>query len=239
LAEAATTLQRKYGIRINYEDPVYAFDGDLIDGADPKYRIAHPGVRALIPRGGSVSWAATFQKGSANRLSNPLGLLLELTSSHATNGNPGTFLVREQQGIYFIVPAQVRGADGKLIAQSSPLDLLITLQEKERSGLDTVRDILQAVSKGAGMNVGMGTLPMNLLFQTTGTIGALNEPARSVLIRALEGLHWNGQNPSTVPMRKIDWQMFYDANSRDYTFNAHIVTVETQSPAGGVILRPL
>jgi hypothetical protein len=38
-----------------------------------------------------------------------------------------------------------------------------------RSGLDTVRDILEAVSKGAGMNVGMGTLPMNLLFQTTGT----------------------------------------------------------------------
>jgi hypothetical protein len=229
-------LELKYGIRVNYEDPVYQFDGDLVDRTDPAYRIGHPGAKVFVPRGGSVSWPAIFRKASGT-LVNPLGLLQSITASHVSNGNPGVFAVREQNGIYFIVPTKVKNAAGHMIAQSSPLDVAIALEEKRRSGMETLHDILQALSRKAGVNVAIGTVPANFLLQTMGTIGASNEAARSVLLRAFDGLHWNLS--TNLPVRKVDWRLYYDPNSKDYTFNAHVVTVEKPTPAGGTILRPL
>ena len=103
--------------------------------------------------------------------------------------------------------------------------------------METLHDILQTLSRTVGVNVGIGTVPTNFLFQTTGAIGASNETARSVLLRAFDGLH---RNLSTnLPVRNVDWHLYYDPNSKDYTFNAHFVNVEKPTPAGGVILRPL
>jgi hypothetical protein len=141
-------------------------------------------------------------------------------------------------GVYFIVPKAVTGVNGQLIQQSSPFDALISIDNKNRSGMALVSDVLAAMTQKFGVKIGLGTVPTNMLMQTSATAGASSESARSVLTKALTSLRWSSPSIS-APIPKIDWQLYYDANSKDYTFNAHVVMVESPSPMGYVALRPL
>jgi hypothetical protein len=94
--------EKKYGLRVSYEDPQYQFAGNLVDMTDPAYRNAHPTKKSLMPKGGKISWSAIISEPSKTIL-DPMGLLQSLLASHNSNGNPGLFSAVSLSGVYFIV----------------------------------------------------------------------------------------------------------------------------------------
>lgn len=243
LAKAAQAFELHYGIPMSYEDPAYAYDGDLIDKTDPTYKISHPDVRALIPKGGSV-----VLRGNLSALvSSPtdaIPLLQPLLDDHVRAGNPGEFaLVQSGDGVV-IVPTKVRDANGILLADQSPLEVRISFPELQRTDLETLDAICGTILANSGKKVMVATTPF-IGLRSSGargsyyvTIGANNEPARSVLQRTLAGLQW--PDPRTQgSILKMGWRLLYDPGQKVYALNVHQVFKEAPTPTRQTVRRPV
>jgi len=237
LAAAADLLERKYAVAINYEDPLYVFAGDLVDQTNPSYRLAHPDKRAIVPKGGALTWRVDVDT-RAQTLADPMAMLQSLVGIHAASGNPGEFTVKRIGSAYVIVPARAKNESGTVVARSSPLDVSISFPEQRISGIDAVKLICQTVSQPGAIKVTMGVVPYNLLQKKTVLLGANNETARNVLARALDGLKW--ANPHIVaPDAKLGWRLFYGADIQAYALNIHPVIADVPNPFGGTVRRPV
>lgn len=92
---------------------------------------------------------------------------------------PDRYHVAQSGDVYSLVP------DAPL------LDRRITFPAKRRNAYETFREISLALTRAAGVRVDCTTgVVWNGLMQSTLEIGAANEPARDVLLRALRSLHW-------------------------------------------------
>jgi hypothetical protein len=91
--------------------------------------------------------------------------------------------------VLHILPKETRDRQGNWVPQSSILDVAITLPSAERSGLEMIRAIANAVGAKSGFYVGIATVPYNLMSQYRETLGANNEIARGVLLRVLDDSH--------------------------------------------------
>jgi hypothetical protein len=234
LAKVAEMLERKTGIPVDYEDPEYAYAGDIKDVTDtvarPEFRQEHPDHRVLIPSGGSVDFKLPLNAAPAAQIASAASSLQSVIDQHHARGNPGTFQIRQADQRLQIVPTGVKGQSGRLAASSSVLDTLITVPEREWTGLQIVDQVCQAVTAASGTRVFAGMVPLNLLNQTTVELKADNEPARNVLVRAFAGLA-RTQGVS-MPIPQLSWQLFYAPDAKDYALNIHIVVAETPAPFG-------
>jgi hypothetical protein len=78
------------------------------------------------------------------------------------------------------------------------LDNTISFPYAERTVLDTVGLLLSVLEQRSGVKVGLGTVPGSAMAATHVSLGAINEPARDVLLRALH---------ATAP--NISWRLLY------------------------------
>jgi hypothetical protein len=235
LAQAAEAFETRYGISVSYEDANYAYEGDLIDETHPDYAKAHPnGSRALTPKGGSLTLHGD-PKFAVHSAQEAMPLLQALVNDHKKAGIPGEFkLIPNGDGVA-IVPTAVKDASGILLPDQSLLETKITLPELKRTGDETLNAICEAVKTNSGKHIGVATNQFMSLYYTV-TIGALNEPARSVLQRTLAGLEFTG-GPTHIP--KASWSLFYDPGLKMYLLNVRQVRMEVPTPAGGKIKRPV
>ena len=228
LAKAAEALEGRYGIPVSYEDPAYVYDGDIVDFTDPAYKISHPGIRALGVKSGSVVLRGNLSA-SVRSPADAISLFQSLLDDHVRAGNPGEFaLVQSGDGVV-IVPTKVRDANGILSPDQSPLEVRISFPEQERTANEAMDAICGAILANSGKKVVLGMDPFGGIRSTDPrgaratyyvTIGATNEPARSVLQRTLAGLQW--ANPSIKsPILKMAWRLLYDPGERAYALNVH------------------
>ena len=231
LAKAAEEFEARYGIPISYEDPAYAYDGDLVDHTDPDYKRSHPdGPKALVPKGGTVVLRGNFHAPVRSSV-DAMPLLQSLLDDHARAGNPGEFaLVPSGDGVV-IVPTKVRDANGFLVPDQSPLEVRISFPELQRTDLETLDAICGTILADSGMKVGVASHNFDGLRSTEArgkyyvTIGANNEPARSVLQRTLARLE-RPEPGNKTPIPKMAWSLLYVPGQKIYVLNVGQVLVE-------------
>jgi hypothetical protein len=127
----------------------------------------------------------------------------------------------EQDGdVFHLIPFEVRDAKGNWVAHTPLFDTRISIPAKERSMLDTVQAVCDALGAANHVSVRLLVYPLNTLHFTNSTVGANDEVARSVLTRALTGLD-----------RKLAWRVFYDIPMNSYLLS--ILFVQDRTPSVG------
>jgi hypothetical protein len=220
--EALQVLQPKYGHVVTYEDPPYSYEGDLRDVTEANAKSPSHGVRTLIPVGGSVNVTVPASGSDTGTLDSALRQLLQ---SHAALQRGGHFRFQEKDGVFHVIPTEVRDRNGNWQTLVPLLDSRITLPNlPDANGAVMLNAICDAVSKASGVRVMVGLMPVNILLQHRGALEANNETARAVLLRALR-----------LCSTSLSWSLLYDAGLKMYFLNIRLIDVATlsQTPAGG------
>jgi hypothetical protein len=218
VAMAAVELERRLGWVVTYEDPAWLAESetkDVTESVRTDMRSMPAFMRNLIPRvlvpkGGSFSFelpVAAMARGSR------LNAVNDILMSHTSSGNPGVFHAQEgASGRLHIIPMVAKDRTGQLVAQQPILNRPITIASRQYQGLEFLGAFTAELSRATGMDVEIGTVPLNSFIYHTDTYGASNEPARDALSRFLDGV---GDNYS--------WQLFFDPVDRNYVLNIHSV----------------
>jgi hypothetical protein len=186
--EIARQLQERYGYAITYEDPRYSNDGDLEDvtlqvrkdlekyppGGAPK--VIGMKLRSLtlsVPNSPSIS------------SEDMAGILERLVRAQEAQGTGGRFRVLQTGNQFHIVPTAVRDRNGTWIEQHSILDTPISLPSQGRTPGEMLKAICEAVDAAAQVKIAILTISGGIAGHVIFTVGADQEPARTVLMRAL------------------------------------------------------
>lgn len=158
LAGALDKIEAATGVPVNYEDVPYENNADLEDVATPRHRVGNPTFRLLVPRKGRIS--AVLQDPGLRSVPDTINGVNALLVSYRNGNLPGDFKVEQANGMIYVVPAKVLGANGAVRDVFSPLIAPITVAYAERKLIDTVALILQAASKtSGGARIDVGNLP--------------------------------------------------------------------------------
>ena len=230
LDQAAEQFEARYGIPVSYEDATYVYKGDLVDKTHPDYAKSHPdGPRALFPKGGTLVLRGDpnlpFYVAPGNAA---MPLLKSLLDAHVKAGIPGEFKVIPNGDGLDIVPVAVKDVAGILSPDQSPLETKISLPELKRTGDETLNEICKAILASSGKKVGVGSSPfmgVQSIPPYSVTIGARNEPARSVLQRSLPILkYYDSRTMGHIP--KMAWSLLYDPGQKIYALNVRYALFE-------------
>lgn len=222
IAKAVEILAVRHAWRMTYEDPPYVYANDVID----KTVNPVPGLpRALSPIGGRIDFDYEVPRSGKP---DPAALIQKVFDAHMLRGNPGTFSVKQRNETFHIVPAQIKDNQGRLVDITPVLDTTITIPRLERNLADTFRTVFSAVDQKTQAKILFGSIPANLFIYTKTIQEATNEPARDVLLRALD-----------ATKIKLSWKLFYDPGTKKYYINVHLSMYETHDPTGRKVLQEL
>lgn len=229
LEQAAILLERKLGVPVWYEDPLWAFSGDLVQAADLQQNrevsTKNPGwLGPLVPRGGrfEITLPATAE---ALRASDPLTLLQTVVDRNTAFGNAGTFkVVKVLDSGYSIVGTAVADNTGRLKATAPPLDRSVSFPEMERTLADTLNLICEQVGVQLMVQFRGGPEQSRLV-----RIGANNEVARNVLARTMK----------FAGGTKASWVLDYMPDLKIYTLGLRAAQAEVPVSGTGAQLKTL
>jgi hypothetical protein len=181
LSRALDLLEIVVGNTINYEDPPYENMADLQDVSTSQQRAANPGYVLLVPRDGHVTAEVQVPltgAATSNEVTFSVNLLL---ASYRQNQLPGDFQITQANGMLYVTPTKVLGANGVTLAVTSPMAASVTVPYAQRSVADTAAAIFDEVYKVTGLRIVIGSFP----FSPTDMVSfaASGEPARDALAR--------------------------------------------------------
>jgi hypothetical protein len=181
LAVAVNQLEIATHIPINYEDPPYENAADVQDVATVAQKAARPGFQNLVPRGGHIAAQVSLSMAGKGTEGDVVLGASQLLANYRQNALPGDFKVEQANGMVYITPTKVLGANGSMRDVTSPLTATVTLPNAKRTIAETAQAILDAASKASRVTIVIGSFPF---FQTdVVTFGATAEPARDALAR--------------------------------------------------------
>jgi hypothetical protein len=197
---AIEALRAQYNAIVCYEDPEYIHADDVIDR-----KLTEPrSPKMLIPSGGKlvVSYNGT----------DVAVALAQLTRARLVPDRGAHFSVIKAGSVYMVVPALVRDSTGAWGARQSVLDAHITMPAQSRGAEELLKTILQLTAQASarGIQYGWGPGP-DRPGSTQYQVGAQDESARSVLLRALPLMA-----PQTGP---IAWELLFDPQTSTYVMN--------------------
>lgn len=207
LAAAVTFLERRFGWTITYEDPRFEHTDDIEDVTAKVRRDGDLSKKVLVPRGGALS--LTYE--SSERLS-AVDVLNRLLESYSQAGYPGRFAVVEAAGMLHVVPVQTRDRNGAESRQDSILASVVSLDERDRTDVEMIQEVLRQVEIRSKQTVRIGSIPQALMHRRS-RAAANKEMARSVLVRAL-----------ARDEQRFSWQLLYGPDTRMYFLNVTAAT---------------
>ncbi len=228
LEQATKLLERKLGVPIWYEDPQWAFSGDLIQAADlPANRelvAKNPSWRGpLVPRGGSMSLTLPTTL-SEFKAAHPIKLFETAIASHGQLRNSATFkVVQFGENEFSIVGIRAASKEGRLVDQVPPLDRRITFPAADRTLADTLKLICDSINVRLMVEFRGGPEKSRHVM-----IGSNNEVAREVLARAM-------RLPGGM---KISWVLSYMPDLQAYLLGSRAAQAEIMN-ANGTELQTL
>jgi hypothetical protein len=225
VARAVLTLETRYNYVITYEDPRYTSEDDLVD-AGPTVRKNYSGSRPaeeqelLVPKAGKLTLLLPASSSiSSGELAKVLHELIGLQTASTYGGH---FRIEQNGDVFHVIPAEVRNHEGNWTPQGSLLDTRISLPVQDRSEKELYRAIAAAVSTAAHVSMGVvlnnGWVIGPVEPKRTISMGAVSEPARSVLMRAL-GLS---------SMRRT-WALLHTTEDGSNVFSLNILDLPTPS----------
>ena len=194
LAAAALELERRLDAIVTYEDPPYEYADDIKDVTSEVRKDGDLSKRVLVPRGGPLAftYAMPAGRGAGAREA----AVRALADTYNTASESARFQVVASHPYLHIVPTMSRNAAGVLEGRRSLLDVDVSFSVGQTTLMEAVTELLRQVSAANGVEVGVGTVPINLMLQTKTSGRAENENARVVLQRLL-----------AASDRRLSWQL--------------------------------
>ena len=219
VAEAAAELEKRYGWVITYEDPIYVNDRQIADVTLQvrrdldKYK---PGEapKVLVPKAGKLSISFNVQSDTGRPVNAAPAIVRQLLNSNDCAGYAGRFRLKMNGEIMHIIPTAYKSKSGALVRQQAVFDSVITIPSQDRTVLQSLELLCDAISRPTVVKVVLGTIPQNLFYHSRSRVGAKRETARDFLVRLL------GTANTTV---RLSWQLFYGPGMRFYALNIHAV----------------
>lgn len=235
LSAIAAAIEARTGVPINYEDARYENAADLQDITDsimtPEQKAqAIPGVRVVVPKGGSLTALVTVNLkgpfpdllGASNALANAI---------NAYNSSPAfsaEFEMNSRDGVLYVEPRRIRDGAGQLRGISPVLSTPITLERRERTGLETLGLITSQLSKTTGYRVEIGTVPLYAMITSQVTFGSDNERAETVVTRLLAAVA--AAAAGRGGSQAFSYAMLFDVR-HGYAINVHSVPSVNRNPS--------
>lgn len=228
LQQTLEALYLKYGWVVDYEDPQYISQMDLLEA---------PAFHTKVPSGGSFSVEfpavpldecrttkkentqtnkptdtqavpATAQDVQACSEEKTLRLIVD---AYNRSKNPGQFeLRRSPQGTFDVVGTGAHDEKGAIAQQQPLFDVPVTLATEERTISATLDLIFQAIAQQNHSVVNVGISPRTILDHTTVKVGGTKVAARELLQQCFIVSHHN-----------LYWQLLFNPESKGYYLNVH------------------
>jgi hypothetical protein len=230
MAQAIEAIRQEYGWMIDYEDPPYANEPDLIDVTDPEWRATHPGARGARGIAGGFFQSRYDESAPVQTRETKEAILKKIVADYNSSGNPGKFTLRAEGGDrYAVTGISVKDSQGKEQIVTPVLDTQISIPVEQRTVLQTIRAIAQAIGDTRGTTVSSGLIPIHLFSQSQVTVGGKTVPARLLLTQALDGTG-----------RPCHWRLLFDpANENTFVLNVDIAVRVSRDTYGGRRLLPI
>jgi hypothetical protein len=213
LKQAIEALNEEYGWIIDYEDPPYRSDFDLIDKTTAAHRAADANFRFRVPAGNGFQ--VTYPEDSSiTTLAGQDTVIRRVVSAYNDSGNPGRFDVLSQgRGRQTVLGVSIKNEIGQFEHVTPVLNTNITIPLQERTVHDTIVLILREVSAANSTKVALGWVPLNFFNKKRVTVGGANLPARTLLIQTF--------NATSVP---VVYNLMYFDSGRSYLLGAQVGT---------------
>ncbi len=224
LSALGLEVQARTGVPINYEDPRYENAADLEDVTDrimsaEQKAQAQPGVRIVVPKGGTLAASVSFDQKRAkpDLLSATSAMNAAILAQNDAGVLSPKFEMSTVGNSLFVRPLQVRDASGQMRRVSPVLDTRVTVPRGTRSVIATLEVLLKQVSATSGYTIHLGTMPIRTMMTTQVTVGADQEAASAVLARMLADISNISAGLASNP--RFSYVMYFDAKQRSYAFN--------------------
>jgi hypothetical protein len=195
LAQVADALRQKYGWNIEYEDPQFVSQSDLVVIEGPP--------KQTLPAGGDFKIEFPSNSLQAEKV------LQSAVDSYNQSGNPGRFELRKVEGDTFVlVGVQARDGSGKIAAQPVLLDAAITIPNEKRTASEALNLICQKLSEGGHIPVSLGITPRKILDRAEVSVGGAQASARMLLYQTV-----------LATQRRLYWALIFDPDAKRYLLN--------------------
>ena len=219
VAQAIEMLKEKYGWVITYEDPCYVHESEIADVTLKvrkdldKYK---PGEapKVIVPKGGALEFTYDVMS-DTNLPADPAMVVQKLLDAQATSGTGGRFRLETRGRIMHVIPAEIKNSNGVLVPQQSVLDTIISLPSGERTVLQKLQNICEAIRQVSDIPVVLGAIPTNLFLQHQDQRGAESQRARDILVDTFETM-----NKET----NLSWRLLYEPGVKKYVLNIRLVS---------------
>lgn len=228
---AISAVREEYGWVVDYEDPPYQSTYDLVDRATPGWHALHPGKPFLVPAGGAFQSTYPVASDIWSSSASEREVLEKIVSDYNQSGNPGAFSVRQQSdGSFAVVGISIKDINGNKQPVGAILDTLVTVPTAQRSLMETLKLIAQALWLKSGIKV-VGICPdNNFAGQSAVSIGGTSVSVRSLLLQTAEQL----------PLGTV-WNLLYEANTPKYILTFAVAGRAEYDTFGGkrlIAIRP-
>lgn len=187
LRQAIEALREEYGWVVDYEDPRFHSDLDFIETTEPAWRASHPNQRGWwLLAGGAFRTEFAEPPNAATSLAEEEKILSKVVADYNHSENPGKYrVVKREGGRLAVIGEYVKDDTGREEYSAPILDTPISLATATRSGPQAVSDILEELSKTAGIKVAWIFWGNPPLMGSTVTLGGENVRARDFLLKVL------------------------------------------------------
>lgn len=248
LQQVLDALHKKYGWAIDYEDPRFTSQQDVVDVADPvthaphaqtlpaggKFTVDFPAVSVAPPAPAPPSQTSAPADSTKSAPASPVSAtpvsdeeektVRLIVDAYNKSDNPGRFDVRKNsQGNLDVVGTAARDSKDQISPQKPILDTRLTVPRRQRTATETIELLCKKLTTLRGTKVAIGVNPRNLLDHTPVTIGAKKALVRDLLWQTLTAAHCN-----------CYLRVVFDPNSKGFYLSIHSIQVlkrVTKDPA--------
>ena len=204
IAAMAEKIERQTGWTVTYEDPSYQYAADIVElegtsaAGKPVFGMRH------------VPFVFTFD---AEKRRDGVRAIHALVDEFEMRTGGQKFRVIAEKGWIHLVPQLNRDKQGIWAEQRPVLDTRISLSAGTRSLADLLVEFTQMISKESGRQIGIGTIPLNLVINTEVELPAFNNVQARTVLR--EALSRSG--------RKLSWRLLGGPGDENQILNVHLV----------------
>lgn len=185
LAAAIMDLNRYFGWRVTYEDPLYLNDYDLLDITTSVSRDTRSGRRTVVPKGGRLELIVAA-RGDVSSAGFQMSVLVDLLKKYAESGYPGQFGVRQSDGLVHVVPLTSRGVGAVDHPRQSLLDRVVSVSTSATNALDQLANLAAEVGRTGKGGLALGSVPVAELLRSRTNLGSGRSSARAQLVRIVD-----------------------------------------------------
>jgi hypothetical protein len=211
LSAVVHEFEKRHGVVVTYEDPLYMFSGDVVDVTSQVRRDGKTSPRILVPLAGPFQF--DYEPADLQAPGGTASVLEKLLEAYGNTPYPGVFRLARSGDVFHVIPSMERNALGNMEASSPLLDATIAIDGQERNLIEVLHAIGDAVSAETGTKlVAGGPIASNLFIQTRVRGITTKGIARNLVLEALQATG-----------RRISWRMFCGPEPRFCALSFHSV----------------